>query len=42
MLSSNNSVTDTLSAFANRTSVLNEGSCCPSSSRVRNVRDWLG
>ena len=31
--------TETLNAFANRTNVLNEGSCCPSSSRVRNVRD---
>ena len=39
MVSPNNSVTDTLSAFPNRTSVLNEGSCCPNSSRVRNVRD---
>ena len=39
MLSPNKSVTDTLRAFANLTSVLNVGSYCPSSSRVTNVRD---
>ncbi len=37
MLSANKSVTETLSAFANRTSVLNVGSYCPSSSRVTTL-----